>query len=138
MTIKVKLIGGFSILIVFMLILAFMGLSKLGDTQTRLRTIVDVSSTGGLPRHRILEIAGDVERRTVVLQERDRAARGRATHRGRIGNAKSRDPTHTTLQTVNDLRKVNRRLGGTYRRRHKNPDETRSNVFHLNLFYTFY
>ena len=61
MTIKVKLIGGFSILIGFMLILAFMGLSKLGDTQTRLRAIVDVSSTGGL-------LAAEIQQDMLTLQ----------------------------------------------------------------------
>ena len=61
MTIKVKLIGGFSMLIVFMLILACMGLSKLGDTQARLRTIVDVSSTGGF-------LAAEIEQDMLTLQ----------------------------------------------------------------------
>jgi hypothetical protein len=44
----VKLIGGFSILIVFILLLAVTGLSKLRETQSRLHTIVNISSTGGL------------------------------------------------------------------------------------------
>src|SRR5437867_1922643 len=48
MTIKVKLIGGFSILIVFILLLAVTGLSKLRETQSRLHTIVNIASTGGL------------------------------------------------------------------------------------------
>lgn len=61
MSIKVKLIGGFSILLGCMLVLAIMGLSKLGDTQARLRTIVDVSSTGGL-------LAAQLEQDMLTLQ----------------------------------------------------------------------
>jgi methyl-accepting chemotaxis protein len=48
MTIKVKLLGGFTMLILLMLLTAIAGIRSLRKTQERLHTIVDVSSTGGL------------------------------------------------------------------------------------------
>ena len=48
MSIKAKLLSGFSLILGLMLVVAMVGLSKLRETQTRLHTIVDVSSTAGL------------------------------------------------------------------------------------------
>lgn len=84
MTIKVKLIGGFSLLIVCMLILAFTGLSQLGSTQARLRTIVDVSSTGGM-------LASEIEQDMLTLQRVQQAL--------------------VSAETANDIAEQSKRLG---------------------------
>ena len=66
MTMQMKLIGSFTILIGFMLFLAMTGLSRLGATQNRLRTIVDVSSTGGL-------LAAQIQQDMLRLQSQQQA-----------------------------------------------------------------
>ena len=61
MTVKTKLLCGFSALLVLMIGVAVLSLSRLGDSQERLRSIVDVSSTAGL-------LAAQIQQDMLTLQ----------------------------------------------------------------------
>jgi len=105
MTIKVKLIGGFSILIVFMLILAFMGLSKLGETQDRLHTIVDVSSTGGL-------LAAQIQQDMLTLQRVQQALLLAETAKEADEQSKRlAEAEHTILAKLAQLKPITKAAG---------------------------